>query len=575
MRILRHITASAPVLIAVVMGVVACSPGPWNPSAPAVPSANSVGAGGIVVAVAGEPRTLVPSIGGGRGEAADHLFGLVHDSLVTYDDQARPVPRVARELPSIDAGSWRINPDGTMETVWQIRSDVRWHDGEPLTAADVLFSWRVFADPAVPVASRRAAKLIESIESPSPQTIIMRWRARYAFADQLSGFDLTLLPAHLLQATFELRREQIAGHPYWRNQFVGLGPYRIQRWPTGSSIELTAFESYFLGRPRIPEISVRFLPDPNTGMAAVLAGTVDVMLPRKAMPGIVQTVRQRWASGDEGALAVLPGYGWVYLAPQFSAPQPEDLLDPRIRQALALAIDREGVAEGVIGDRSLASGLWIPATDPRYPGVARKMVNQEYDPNRARELFRDAGWRRESADDVLVKHGQRFQLELTTISEWDRVSPVVSEYWRRIGASVRETILSLGAVTDRQVRSTYSGIELAGGVPDLALVDGRLHSTSIPGRENQWVGANRGHYSRPELDTLLDRVWSTTDRTGREAIEGNLARYISSELPLVGLFFYPAMAMARSSVRQIRPPTTVAPVGHLFFTWNAHEWERS
>lgn len=513
-------------------------------------------------------------MGGVRGEAADHLFGLVHDSLVTYDDQARPLPRVGRELPSLERGTWRINPDGSMETVWQLRADVRWHDGEPLTADDVLFSWRVFADAAVPVASRRVAKLIESMEVQGPQTIVMRWRARYAFADQISGFDLTLLPSHLLQATFELRREQIAGHPYWRNQFVGLGPYRIQRWPPGSSIELTAFDRYFLGPPRIREISVRFMPDPNTGMAAVLAGSIDVMLPRKALPGILRTVRQRWASGEEGALAVIPGYSWVYLAPQFTTPQPEDLGDPRIRRALAHAIDREGAAEGVIGDRSLASGLWVPPSDPRYPDVARRMAQYPYDPNRARELFKEAGWRRESADDVLVKHGRRFDLELTTISDWERVSPVVSEYWRRVGASVRETVLSLGAVTDRQVRAAYSGIELAGGVPDMALLDGRLHSTSIPGPENQWVGANRGHYTRPELDALLDRVWSTPDRAGRETLEGELARYISTELPIIGLFFYPAMAMARSSVREIRPPGTVAPVGRLFFTWNAHQWER-
>jgi peptide/nickel transport system substrate-binding protein len=524
--------------------------------------------------VGGEPRTLVPSIGGGREEAADHLFGLVHDSLVTYDDQARPLPRVAQELPSLERGTWRINPDGSMETTWQLRADVRWHDGEPLTADDVVFSWRVFADPAVPVASRRVAKLIESIESPSTGTVVMRWRARYAFADQLSGFDLTLLPSHLLQATFELRREQIAGHPYWRNQFVGLGPYRIQRWPPGSSIELLAFDRYFLGPPRIPEISVRFVPDPNTGMAGVLTGAIDVLLPRKAMPGILRTVRQRWASGEEGALAVLPGYSWVYLAPQFNAPQPEDLTDPRIRRALAYAVDREGVAEAVIGDRSLASALWVPMSDPRYPTVARSMTNHEYDPNRARELFREAGWRRESADDVLVNHGRRFELELTTISDWERVSPVVSEYWRRIGASVRETVLSLGAITDRQVRARYAGIELAAGVPDMALLDGRLHSSSIPGSENQWVGANRGRYSRPEMDTLLDRVWSTPDRAAREGIEGELARYISTERPLIGLFFYPAMAMVRSSVRQIRPPATVSPVGRLFFTWNAHEWEK-
>lgn len=527
----------------------------------------------LVMAVDGEPRTLVPSIGGAPGAAVEHLFDLVHQSLVTYDDQAQPIPRVARELPSVERGTWRIQPDGTMETTWQLRNDVRWHDGRPLTTEDIVFSWRVFNDAALPVVSRRVARMIDRVESSGPHTIVMHWRSRYAFADQLSGYDLTLLPSHLLATSFELRPEQISGHPYWRRAFVGLGPYRVAQWPSGSSLELEAFEDYFLGRPRVDEMSVRFIPDDNSAMAGVLSGNLDLLLPRRAVLGIVRTVRELWSDEREGVLSVIPGHTWAFLAPQFRGPQPEDLADSRIRQALAHAVDRAAIAEVVTGHRSLAGAVWLPESDPRYPQIAEGVSFPEYDPGRARDLFREAGWRREATDDVLVKQGRRFEVDLATTAEWERPAALVAQYWRHVGAAVKENVFSLSTASDRHARSTFSGVELGVGAPSLALLDGRLQSGNWPGRANQWAGANRGNYANPEVDGLLERIWASPDRGERQAAERELARVVSTELPVIGLFFYPAMAMVRRIVRNTRPPRAVAPVGRPSMTWNAHEWE--
>jgi peptide/nickel transport system substrate-binding protein len=526
------------------------------------------------VAVAGEPRTLVPSVAGMPGNTTEHLFELIHQSLMTYDDQAQPVARVAKALPSFEDGSWRVFDDGTMETVWRLRDDVFWHDGRPLTAEDVIFSWNVFNDTALPIASRRVARLIDTVTAPDANTAVMHWRSRYAFADQISGFDLTLLPAHILQTAFDLRREQLAGHPYWRSEFIGLGPYKVDRWPPGSSIELTAFDRYFLGPPRTDEVSVRFLPDDSTAMAAVLAGNVDVVLPRRAVHGVVQSVRERWTNDGAGVLSVLPGFSWMFLSPQFAGPQADELQDARIRMALAHAIDRGAVAEAVIGDRSLASDLWLPASDPRYGSLAEGIPHYEFSPERARDLFRESGWRRETSDDVLVKQGRRFEIELTTTTGYERVGALVAESWRNVGVAVKETVLSLGAVTDRQGRAGFAGVELAAGIPNLALLDARLHSSNMPSPENAYVGGNRGHYASRELDALFDKLWVTIERSDQEAIERDIARHIQTELPIIGLLFYPAMAMVRREVRNTRVPRTVSPVGRLSMTWNAHEWEK-
>lgn len=544
------------------------------PPSPPAAGSEETNLGQIILTIGLEPRTLIPSIGSDGGGPAEHLFEVVHQSLVTYDPRGHPLPRVAEALPSLENGSWRVAPDGTMETVWRLREGVRWHDGRPITAADVVFSWRVFNHTAVPVASRRVARLIESAEALDQHTVLFRWRSRYPFANQLSGFDLTLLPSHLLEASFDLRPQQLAGHPYWQASFVGLGPYRVARWIAGSSLELQPFEGYFLGRPSARHISVRFLPDDNAAMAAVLGGSVDLMLPRKAALGIVRGVRQQWATGTEGTLSIIPAYSWVFLSPQFLSPEPLELRDIRFRQALAYALDRRAIAETIAGDPDLAEEFWIPNADARKEAVTNGVPRTAYMPDRSLDLLRELGWRKEGTDDVLVRQGQRLELELTTTSEWYLPAALVAEYWRQVGLGMRESVVSLANIWDRQSRSTYPGVELAGGAPSLALLDSRLRAANAPSAENLWIGANRGHYASRQMDALFDRLWQSLAPREVDAAERDIARWVAEELPVIGLFFHPAMTMARPAIRKVKAPEAVTPAGRLFFSWNAHEWEK-
>lgn len=529
--------------------------------------------GHIVLAVAGEPRTLVPSVGSEGIGPADHLFEILHQSLVSYDTRGQPVPRVAKALPSLSDGTWRLLADGSMETQYQLREGIRWHDGRPLTVDDVIFSWRVFNSGAVPVVSRRAARMIESIESPDHQTLVMRWRGRYAFANQLSGFDLTIVPSHLLEASFELRPQQVAGNPYWQAAFVGLGPYRLARWIAGSSLELDPIPDHFLGTPRAEHISVRFMTDDSSAMAAALAGRVDVILPRRAALGIIQGGRQ-WQDSGEGALFTIPTASWAYLAPQFASPQPSALADPRIRQGLAYAIDRRAVAEAITGDGSLGSDTWVSSTDRRLHSLTAGTTRYGYSPERALAAFREAGWRREGADGVLVDRGDRFEMELLVTPDWYSAATLVADYWRQSGVMVKENVVTLGSIFDRQARSNYSGVELTGSTPGLPLLESRLRSTNAPAQENLFVGSNRGHYASREMDSLLDRFWQSVDPSDQDTAEIEIGRLVAEDLPIIGVYFHPAMALVRGNIVGVRPPETSPPIARAMFSWNAAEWEK-
>ena len=553
------------------MSLAACAP-PGDSAQGASPGETN-GLSTIVVAIGPEPRSLVPSVGSDTPGPSEQLFEILHQSLVSYDASGQPIARVARALPSLDAGTWTLFPDGSMETVYQIRDGVRWHDGQDLTAADVEFSWRLFNSPAVPVVSRRAARLIDAVDVRDPQTVAIHWRSRYAFANQLSGYELTLLPRHLLENSLDLVPQQMAGHQYWQAEFVGLGPYRLAHWYAGISLELEPVPSYFLGAPRGEHISVRFFNDDSSAMASVLSGNLDVVLPRKSALGIVQSLRQRWAAGG-GSLILSPTYSWVFVAPQFANPQPKELADPRIRQALAFSIDRAGIAEAIGGDASLASELWVPTTDRRYQPVAQGTQRYQYSPDRAASLFRDAGWRREGADGVLVSHGQRFEIELSTTAEWQSSEAFVADGWRQAGVVVKEDVVTQGSIFDRERRSSYSGAEVTGAFPSIALLETRLRSTNLPLAENQFAGANRGRYASPQMDAFLTRLLEAVGPPALEAAESEIAKKASEDLPIIGLYFYPTMAVVRSNVRNVRPPEGTPPVGRPMFGWNAHEWAK-
>src|SRR4051794_10399708 len=130
------------------------------------------------------------------------------------------------------------------------------------------------------------------------------------------------MPKHLLDAAYNDNKADFFNVPYWSTDFVGAGPYKIRDWVPDSRLVVTAFDGYALGRPKVDEVEVRFIPDPNTLMANLLAG-VELTLSRGI--SIDQAVRlvDQW---QEGEMHVGP-YGWIAVSPQFIDPNPAVVLD--------------------------------------------------------------------------------------------------------------------------------------------------------------------------------------------------------------------------------------------------------
>ncbi len=401
------------VLLTLAFLVTACaSPGraPADRGSGAEPARPTPGVKAITIGLDEDLRNLwnVATEGAAGGEA-QHVLHIMHQPLAANIADGSAVPRVLQELPSAERGTWKVFPDGSMETTMKLRPGVKWHDGTPFTARDMLFSLAVYRDPELPNSEQEVVKHIVGMEAVDPATVVVRWADTYPFADRLETKELFLLPAHLLETTYVEAKGRLLALPYFSsNEFVGLGPYRLTMWEPGSHLDLTANPDYFLGNPKIERIRVQFIPDGNTMIANLKAGTVHVTLGTKKLDrDAMRFLEQEWQTSGAGVVLVY-SRNYKFGEPQkFHNPQPADLADVRVRRALLHALNRQELARVVYEERGVVADSWVDPSFARYQQVRDSITQYPYDARRAAALLEEVGWRR-GADSVLQKDGQRF-----------------------------------------------------------------------------------------------------------------------------------------------------------------------
>jgi peptide/nickel transport system substrate-binding protein len=219
--------------------------------------------------VAWEPDQLgAKSTGGESGSETRWIF---NSPLTYYDRQGTAHAMLAQQIPTQESGAWVIKPDGTMVTTYRLRQNIRWHDGVPLTAQDFVFAYHVYLDPALAFRAEQERRMA-AVEAPDDRTIEITWSEPYAYANVLGIQDLAPLPRHRLEEKYRTDKASFAFGEEWTSAYVGTGPFRLERWDAGVRIVARAYEDWFLGAPRIETVEVRFIGDPSTVLANLLAG---------------------------------------------------------------------------------------------------------------------------------------------------------------------------------------------------------------------------------------------------------------------------------------------------------------
>jgi peptide/nickel transport system substrate-binding protein len=498
------------------------------------------------------------------------------NGLVTSDAGGRPVPLLAADRPSLERGTIVVSDDGRMSTRWSLRPDASWHDGVPLTARDILFGVQVQSDPEIPFSDRGAMALIEAIELLDDHNVVISWKRTYYLADALGAAALWPLPAHVLQSAYAAgEKEQFRNLPYWTTEYVHAGPFRLARYEQGREAAFEAYDRYFLGRPKVDRVVIREILDRNASYAAVLAGAIDLSVElfdaEKAA-----SLEEQWSGSGGGK--VLSHFGATFfIAFQFGPDlvRSRELLDPRVRRALYLALDRTGLTELAYGGRPAPEGEGtsiLPPTDPLYPYVKDVYTDSANAPQRAAQVFGQAGWQR--GPDGLLASAEGRPLPVEIRSSRENVAAAAASMWRQVGVDTSIVVPPPALASNREYAQAFPGVELT-GAGDGDRILNRIYGPNSATAVNAYSGSNRGHYEDPRLDDLISRYRSGLRESERGGTMRQIADVVGADLPLLVAYYNPIFATVGARVRafdDLRGGHTGAPpFGPL--VRNAHQWE--
>jgi peptide/nickel transport system substrate-binding protein len=561
----RQARALFGALIIVATACAAPARGPVS-EAPRDPQAS--GPKRITIGLVANVPTMVDrmSAGGVGIPGLTDLEKLISPGLAIFDDRGGLRALLLETVPSIENGLWQSFPDGRMQTTWKLKPNIVWQDGTPLTSADVAFTAMVDQDADVPMRRNIAYTSVESVDAPDAQTVVVAWKRPYIQADSL--FTTPLFPRHLLERTYLENKPAFPQHPYWTDEFVGTGPFEVREYARGSHMVLAASGRYILGRPKIDEIEVKFIPDQNTLTANVLAGGVDLTLGRGVSLEQALQIRDQWRDGGVDIAFT----SWLVIYPQFLNPTPAVVGELAFRRALLHATDRQAMAETLQAGLVPVAHTFLHPNEPEYREIESSIVRYDYDPRRAVQLIEDLGYAR-GADGVFRDvANQRLALELRTSPEQDiQVKTIFSlaDYWQRVGVAAEPIVMAEQRVRDREYVQGFPAFLMYRQPNDPNGLLLRLYGAQTPLPENNFVGRNHPRYMNPEFDDLLDRFYTTLPRADRTRVLAQIINHTTERLTLMGLFYdVEPIAIARRLVNVAAGKTADAtPV------WNADQWD--
>jgi peptide/nickel transport system substrate-binding protein len=487
------------------------------------------------------PLFLAPDAASVELQAARLAF----EPFVDLDSRGRLEPALLQEIPTVANGD--LSADG--RTIrYRLRSGVRWSDGTPVTAADVLFTLRAILDPRNPVRSHEGYDLIDRAVALDDRTVIFHLKHPWAPAVTTYfsyGFSPQfVLPAHVLR-----RQQPLSRAAFNANPSVGDGPYRFIAWTRGEGLRYAANNRYWRGAPAVAKLDIRTIPDPTTNLLLLRSGAVDWNL---LAPSQIAIVR-----GDP-AIALRSVPTAVVAGVAFNTSH-VPLDDVRIRRAIAMSIDRDAIS------RKITLGYY-PVTNmiqPRFSWAFDPAIREpSYDPAAADRLFDAAGWLR-GAGGARERAGIPLRLVYVQFPETAtgvRVATAVQAALQERGVQ-----LTIKSVSNAQLFLPRTGV-LATGAFDLAYVPWTMGADPDDSSVLRCGAAsNYMRWCNAQVDRLERAVLSVTETAARKKIYAAIARVVAAQVPVLYLFNADYVYAYRKRLSGFAPNAFVP-------TWNAYRW---
>ncbi len=489
----------------------------------------------FIEASIGDASTLLPVLA--SDSASSDINGLLYNGLVRYDKNLLPEGELAE--------SWEISADNLTIT-FHLRKGVKWHDGAPFTSADVKFNYELYVDPKTPTAYAESFKQVTRVETPDPYTFVAHYEKPYAPA--LISWGMSVHPKHLL-AGQEVTKSPLARKP------IGTGPYKLADWQAGEKIVLEANPDYFEGQPYIKRVVYRIIPDISTQFLELQTGSLDFM-------GLAPLQFDRQT--DTPAFRRLYNkfrylnFGYTYLGYNLNRPL---FQDKKVRQALAYAINKEEIIEGVLlGYGAVATGPYKPGTWVYNADVPR----YDYNPEKARELFQAAGWTDSDGDGVLDKDGRKFAFTIVTNQGNDlrsKTGEIIQRRFKDVGVEVKLRVIEWATFLKEFINPGNFDATILGWTggpePDQFNI---WHSSKIGPRQLNFIG-----FKNAEVDQLLEEGRRVSPPQQRKAYYDRFQEILAEEQPYTFLYIPEALPAVSKRFRRVEP----APAG---IRYNFTQW---
>ena len=493
----------------------------------------------FIEATIGDIAGLIPNI---TSDGASHEVGnMVYDGLVKVDKDLNYVGAMAE--------SWQFSAD-CLELTWKLRPGIKWHDGRPFTAEDVLFTYQTMINPKTPTAYKEDFLAVKHAEVVDPHT----FRVSYAkpLAKAVQSWGMWMLPKHLLEkyvADGKLKESPENSRP------VGTGPYRFQEWKSGEKVVLVANHDYYAGRPYLGRIVYRVIPNQGTIFLELKAKGVDL-----ASLTAIQYSRQTEYPAFRKAYKKYryPSSAYTYFGFNLKDPR---FADRRVRQAFAHAINKQELIEGVL------MGLAREATGPIRPGswaYTDKVARYDYDPAKAKALLAEAGWK-DSGDGVMRdKDGKAFSFTIRTNQgneERKKVAELIQQRLGTIGVKTEIQVIEWASFIKEFIKKKrFETVVLGWGVGTDPDQYGVWHSSQTgPDQLNQIS------YANPAVDRLLEEGRASCHQAERVKFYHQFQEILAEDQPLVFLYFRDALPVVSSRVQGVHPAAS-----GIFY--NFREW---
>lgn len=480
--------------------------------------------GGVLVeGVAGNPQYLNPLLSWSN-QVDEVLVALLFNGLTRLDEQGNVVPDLAE--------SWTMDPDG-LNYDFRLRSGIYWHDGAPITAADVLYTIGAAQAEDFPGSPTLNTlwRTVEVSAPEGPEGLAVRFTLKQPLAAFLDYTTIGLLPAHLWERVpaAELMNSQLNTRP------VGTGPFKLAQI-TATRADLTVNAQYHGPTPYLTGITFRFYPDHRSLLPAYDRGEIDAV--SWIWPDDLAEVGQR--ADLQLFTAPISGYSLIYLNEQ--NPNTPFFKETPVRQALLYALDRQKLIDTVLnGQGLLAHTPILPGTWAHDPDVQQYAFN----PERAKQLLDGAGWTDSDGDGVRDREG--VQLAFTLLGRDQKTLDFISAAWAEIGVKAAPQAVTLAGLTsDFLTPRTYDAAlvswELSGDPDPYPL----WHSTQAK------TGQNYAGWDNRAADEAIEQARSISDRSLRRGYYLEFQRIFAQEAPAL-LLYHPVYTYGvRSKIHDVQ-----------------------